>query len=1020
MGEGGAGSDDEHQLIADSEQLVALETQRAVCSESLGLEESCSRLRQFDSLEVMDYKATLNLPQTDFPMKANLPQREPELLALWERERLYEQIQERGRGRPRYILHDGPPYANGRIHIGHALNKILKDIIVKSKTMAGYYVPYVPGWDCHGLPIEHQVLKELGEKKKDLDASAIRKLCRDYAEKYFKIQRDEFRRLGVLGDWEQPYLTMDPAYEATVLREFGKFVAKGGVYKGLKPVFWCTQDQTALAEAEVEYEDHVSPSIYVRFPMVLSPAALGGVFSGVKFPSDVRSVSVVIWTTTPWTLPANQAVCLHPDIDYAFVKAGDEVLVIAEKLVDAVTAACAIPKHSIIGVTKGREGFEGLDCKRPLSEKCSPVVLGDFVTLDQGTGCVHIAPGHGQEDYELALRYNSPRYRTVLAQPLEVFVPVDEMGRFTDSVEDFAGQHVFKANSAIVEKLRSTGVLLGHGTLTHSYPHCWRCKNPVIFRATEQWFVSMEQTPWEGHRVISTASSVRPFSWGPSEKPWELRDEALNEINRVKWIPPWGRDRIYGMILNRPDWCLSRQRVWGVPIPGFTCQACKKVLADPAVIEHVAKLVEKQGADVWFQKSATELMPPGTACPECGGREFEKEKDILDVWFESGVSYAAVLKPRGWWPADLYLEGSDQHRGWFHSALLAGVVTDGRAPYKSVLTHGFVVDGAGKKMSKSAGNVVAPQDVIKQSGAEILRLWVAAQDYREDLRISQEILNHLVEAYRKIRNTCRFLLSNLYDFDPVQHRVPYEQLSELDRWALGRLGELIPRIARAYEDFEFHTIFHALNNFCAVDLSAVYLDILKDRLYTFRKDSPLRRGAQTVLFDVLVALTKLMAPILSFTAEEIWRMLPETARREAGANSVHLASFPKADSKWKDEALAQRWERLLEIRTRVQAELELKRREKVIGASLEARVVLAANPEAYRLLKEYEQDLPTLFIVSQVEVKEMHHPLQHTDVVVTVTKAEGAKCERCWHYRPAVGTFPDHPTLCDRCVEAIR
>jgi isoleucyl-tRNA synthetase len=940
----------------------------------------------------MDYKATLNLPKTDFPMKANLAQREPELLAFWERERLYERIQEQGQGRPLYILHDGPPYANGRIHIGHALNKILKDIIVKSKTMAGYHVPYVPGWDCHGLPIEHQVLKELGEKKKDLDTSSIRKLCRDYAEKYYKIQREEFQRLGVLGDWQRPYLTMDPAYEATILLEFGKFVERGGVYKGLKPVLWCTTDQTALAEAEVEYEDHTSPSIYVKFPMVTPPHVLASASPlHIKFPPDVESVSVVIWTTTPWTLPANQAVCLHPDIEYAFVKVGREVLVIARKLLDGVAKACGLAEYAVVGVRRGGEGFEGLETQRPLTNGLSPILLGDFVTLEQGTGCVHIAPGHGQEDYALVLAHNA---KASPGERLEILAPVDDAGRFTDVVKEFAGQHVFKANPAIVERLKANGRLVGHGSLTHAYPHCWRCKQPVIFRATEQWFLSMETN--------------------------DLRREALGEIERVRWIPPWGRDRIHGMIENRPDWCLSRQRVWGVPIPGFTCSGCRRVLADPSVIEHVADLVGRHGADVWFQKPAAELLPAGTTCPACGGRAFEKERDILDVWFESGVSYAAVLKPRKWWPADLYLEGSDQHRGWFHSALLAGVVTDQRAPYKAVLTHGFVVDGQGKKMSKSAGNVVAPQDVIKQSGAEILRLWVSAQDYREDLRISQEILNHLIEAYRKIRNTCRFLLSNLYDFDPAQHRVPYEQLPELDRWALGRLGELIPRVVRAYEEFEFHTIFHALNNFCAVDLSAIYLDILKDRLYTFRKDSPLRRGSQTVLYDVLVALTKLMAPILSFTAEEIWRILPEAARREAGADSVHLASFPEVHPKWKDEILAQRWERLLAIRTRVQAELEQKRRDKIIGASLEARVILQANPEAYALLKEYEQDLPTLFIVSQVEVKEVQHLPEQSDVVVTVAKAEGEKCERCWNYRPAVGAFPDHRTLCDRCVEAIR
>ncbi len=932
----------------------------------------------------MDYKATLNLPKTDFPMKANLPQREPEMLARWEQERLYERIQEQGtkENRKLFVLHDGPPYANGRIHIGHALNKILKDIIIKSKTMAGFRVPYVPGWDCHGLPIEHQVLKELGDKKKDLDAAAIRKLCRDYAEKYVAIQRDEFKRLGVLGDWEHPYLTMNHSYEATILREFGKFVAKGGVYKGLKPVLWCTHDRTALAEAEVEYEDHTSPSVYVKFPFVDAPARLADQF-GIEL-AGIKSVSVVIWTTTPWTLPANQAVCLHPEYDYAFVKVGDEAYVLAKPLVDSVVKACVLPDHSILGIKKGRE-FHKLGTRRPLLEGTSPVLLGDFVTLDQGTGCVHIAPGHGMEDYVLALEHNASVPK---GEQLEVLAPLDDAGRFTDRVKDFSGQHVFKANPLIVEALKGRGLLLGHGSLGHSYPHCWRCKQPVIFRATEQWFVSMQTN--------------------------DLRKKTLTAIDeQVKWIPSWGRDRIHGMILNRPDWCLSRQRVWGVPIPGFTCKACKKVLADSTVIEHVAKLVEKQGADVWFQKSAAELMPAGTTCA-CGGKEFEKERDILDVWFESGVSFAAVLKPQGWWPAGLYLEGSDQHRGWFHSALLAGMTADGKPPYEAVLTHGFVVDGAGKKMSKSAGNVVAPQDVIKQSGAEILRLWVAAQDYREDLRISQEILNHLVEAYRKIRNTCRFLLSNLYDFDPAVHRVAYEKLPELDRWALLRLGELIPKVRTAYYDYEFHAIFHALNNFCSVDLSAVYLDILKDRLYTFHKDAHERRSSQTVLHDILIALTKLMAPVLSFTADEMWRMLPEAARKEAA--NVHLASFPEANPKWADEKLAQRWEQLLEIRVAVQASLEAQRRDKVIGSALEAKVVLKADDATQAFLKPYESELPALFIVSQVALERG----AQKGCSAEIRRAEGGKCERCWNYRPAVGTFKDHPTLCDRCVEAIR
>ena len=937
----------------------------------------------------MDYKSTLNLPKTDFPMKANLPQREPELLAWWEQERLYERIQEAGKGRPRYLLHDGPPYANGRIHIGHALNKILKDIVVKSKTMAGFQAPYVPGWDCHGLPIEHQVLKDLGEKKKTLDAMAIRKLCREYAEKFYKIQREEFQRLGVLGDWENPYLTMNYAYEATILREFGKFVERGGVYKGLKPVLWCTQDQTALAEAEVEYEDHTSPSIYVKFPVAGGSAAVAARFPGLKLLANASAVSVVIWTTTPWTLPANQAVCLHPDIDYAFVQVGSEVVIVAEKLLDNVAKACKLDGYRVLAVKKGREGFEGLETQRPLTTGLSPILLGDFVTLEQGTGCVHIAPGHGMEDYLLVLEHNA---KASPGERLEILAPVDNAGRFTETVADFAGQHVFKANPGIVEQLRIKGKLLGHGQLAHSYPHCWRCKSPVIFRATEQWFVSMERN--------------------------ELRQEALAEINRVQWIPPWGKDRINGMIANRPDWCLSRQRVWGVPIPGFTCEGCRHVLADPVIIEHIATAMETTGADVWFERSASELLPAGTKCPQCGGMNFEKEKDILDVWFESGVSYAAVLKPRKWWPADLYLEGSDQHRGWFHSALLAGVVTDRRAPYQAVLTHGFVLDGQGRKMSKSAGNVVAPQDVIKQSGAEILRLWVSAQDYREDLRISPEILNHLIEAYRKIRNTCRFLLSNLYDFDPGKDRVPYEKLPELDRWALMRTEELKMRVRRAYDDCEFHAIYHALNNFCSVDLSATYLDILKDRLYTFRTDSPLRRGSQTVLYEIIVAMTKLMAPVLSFTAEEIWRSLTAQMGGALGTSSVHLAQFPEAHPEWQDAKLAQRWERLLDCRTSVQGVLEISRRDKVIGSSLEASVEVHANAEDFTFLKTYERDLPMVFIVSQVKLAaggDAKRPL-----TIVASKSSFGKCERCWNYREAVGKDPAHPSLCDRCVEAVQ
>ncbi|TLY38446.1 MAG: isoleucine--tRNA ligase [Nitrospirae bacterium] len=924
----------------------------------------------------MDYKATLNLPQTDFPMKANLPEREPVMLAKWEQERLYEQIQKAEHPKGRYVLHDGPPYANGRIHIGHALNKILKDIIVKSKTMEGYHAPYVPGWDCHGLPIEHQVLKELGEKKKTLGKLEIRKLCRDYADKFFKIQRDEFKRLGVLGDWEHPYLTMTHDYEATILREFGKFVKAGGVYKGKKPVLWCPVDETALAEAEVEYEDHTSPSIYVKFALEGSPKELAK--QGIVVPPDVQQISIVIWTTTPWTLPANQAIAVHPDFDYVFVKVGDEAFVIAEQLVEAVAKACGFSSGTILHRAKGTD-LHQLLCRRPLSKGLSPVLLADFVTLDQGTGCVHIAPGHGQEDYELSLRNSS----------LKVLAPVDNRGRFTEEVPEFQSLKVFEANPKITENLKERGLLLGETKLTHSYPHCWRCKNPVIFRATDQWFVSMEKNG--------------------------LRTKALKEIERVKWIPSWGRDRIHGMIENRPDWCLSRQRVWGVPIPGFSCQKCHFILVSPEIVEHITKLVEQHGTDVWFEKDVAALLPAGTVCPQCHSTAFEKEHDILDVWFESGVSYAGVLKPRQWWPAALYLEGSDQHRGWFHSALLAGVTTDGRAPYDSVLTHGFVVDGEGKKMSKSAGNVVAPQEVMKQYGADILRLWVSAQDYTEDLRLSPTILTRLSDAYRKIRNTTRFLLGNLDDYEPANDAPSDDQLSEIDHWALMRLHRLIECVGHNYEKFDFRQIFHELDYFCSVDMSAIYLDVLKDRLYTFRKDSPARRASQRVLHEILLSLTKLMAPILTFTAEEIWQSIPDNQR---GASSVHLTQFPQGDSRYRDEKLVERWEKLLDVRSKVQAELEEKRREKLIGAPLEAKVLIDANPEKYEMLSNCN-DLPGLFIVSQVELKEVHHLPERPDFEVKVVKAEGKKCARCWRYQNTVGENKMHPDLCDRCVEAV-
>ena len=786
-----------------------------------------------------DYKDTLNLPQTAFPMKANLVQKEAELLDFWLKNHIYQKIQGKDRSGT-YLLHDGPPYANGNIHLGHALNKILKDIIIKYKSMKGYYSPYVPGWDCHGLPIEHQVDKNLGSKKEGISILKKRQLCREYALKFLDIQREEFKRLGVFGDWQEPYLTMAYSYEASIVREFGRFVEKGYVYKGKKPVHWCPSCVTALAEAEVEYADKESPSIYVKFRILdddLSRIGLEG-----------KNAFFIIWTTTPWTLPANLALAVNPEIEYWAIEVGGSVYIISRNLAKNIPTlfwadlidASNTPlsgEHNFLSI-KG-DKLIGVRARHPFIDRLSKVVAGDFVSVEEGTGIVHIAPGHGEEDYEIGIKYG-----------LDVYAPVDDKGRFTEQTGDLAGQNVFKSNEGIIEKLKGNNALLGTpAKITHSYPHCWRCKKPVIFRATEQWFISMEKN--------------------------SLRQNALAEIKQVEWIPKWGRERIYGMVERRPDWCVSRQRAWGVPITLLQCKGCRHIITDRVVIDNVVREVEKAGADVWFEKSAEAFLPNGYKCPKCGKTEFLKEMDILDVWFDSGVSHAAVMETdkRLSWPADLYLEGSDQHRGWFQSSILASVGTRGKAPYRAVLTHGFVVDGQGKKMSKSLGNVISPQEVIGKYGAEILRLWVSAADYREDMRISKEILDRLIEAYRKIRNTCRFFLGNVCDFDPA---VGKDELLEIDRLAMSMLQDLIKKVDRAYEEFQFHEVFHSIYNFCVTEMSAFYLDVLKDRLYTFKSDSRQRRSAQWVLYNILVALTKMMAPILSFTAEEIWRYIPRS------------------------------------------------------------------------------------------------------------------------------------------------
>ncbi len=926
----------------------------------------------------MDYKATLNLPKTDFPMKANLKDLEPKVLSKWQEQGIYHLLLEQKKSGKRYILHDGPPYANGHIHIGHALNKILKDIIVKFKTMEGFSCPYVPGWDCHGLPIEHQVLKNLGPKKDTMGQQEVRKLCREYAGKFVDIQREEFKRLGVLGDWENPYLTMAYGYEATIIRELGKFVGNGSVYKGKKPVYWCGFDETALAEAEVEYADHESPSIYVKFP-VPDAARLLPSLKG-------KQVSIVIWTTTPWTLVANLAVALHPEYDYVAVLSKGEVLILAEALLKQSLEKFGADDHKIIEKFKGKK-LEGLKARHPFIDRDSLVILGEHVTLDAGTGAVHTAPGHGQEDYEAGLRYG-----------LDIYAPVDNKGRFTKEAGEFAGQQVFKANKAIIELLKAKGALMAEEKISHSYPHCWRCKNPVIFRATEQWFISMKSKG--------------------------LLKRTTEAVQTVTWVPAWGRDRFFSMVENRPDWVISRQRAWGVPIVAFKCKACGELLLEQTVIDHVADIAEKEGADVWFAKSSSELLPQGTTCKKCKAGDFEKEMDILDVWFDSGVSHAAVLRkrPELSWPADMYLEGSDQHRGWFQSSLLTAVGVTGTAPYRTVLTHGFTVDGSGKKMSKSAGNVVAPQEVIDQYGAEVLRLWVSAADYRDDIRISKEILTHLAEAYRRIRNTCRYLLGNLSDFNPETDRVADNDLLEIDQWALLRLQKLVERVRKAYDDYEFHVVFHSIHNFCAVDMSSFYLDVLKDRLYTAKQTSVQRRSGQTTIHAILSALVRLMAPVLSFTSDEVWGYMKESA----AAQSVFLTAFPKAEERYLDTGLEERWDRILKVRSEVAKVLEALRKEKKIGHSLDASVTLYAGPELLEFLDGYRDDLAFIFIVSSVALaKEPDAPpraYQSQDVKglrIAAGPAKGKKCARCWMYLEDVGTVQDHPEICGRCARAL-
>ena len=926
----------------------------------------------------VDYKQTINLPQTAFPMQAKLPEREPQRLAKWQAEDLGGQILKRREGAPNYCLHDGPPYANGDIHIGHALNKILKDLLVRYKTMTGHYSYYVPGWDCHGLPIEQKVLQKLGSKVHQMAPAEVRKQCHDYALKWVGVQREQFKRLGIGGDWDHPYLTLDPKVESGILSAFRDLAARGLVHKGFRPVYWDPVYQTALAEAEIEYETHTSDSIYVKFPLIEQGAvpALAG----------LANVSVVIWTTTPWTLPANMAVCLHPDFEYVALAVKGEHYIVAKELAESFAKACEIAEYSVAASLCAAD-LVGKHCKHPIfPDKTSLIILGSHVTLETGTGCVHTAPGHGVDDFNVGK-----------ANGLEVFVPVDGAGRYTAEYPEMQGVNVFEANPRIVEKLQNAGLLVGHGKIQHQYPFSWRSHKPIIFRATEQWFMDLDNAG--------------------------VRQRALQAIdNDVQWIPGWGHDRIYNMVAARPNWCLSRQRSWGVPIPSIHSKKEGKSILCLPLIEKFIEVVREKGTDAWFTEPLEAFWPEGWTYEPTGeskAEQFEKEFDILDVWFDSGATHIAVLEQREGLesPASMYLEGADQHRGWFQSSLLVGIGARDRAPFKTVLTHGFVLDEKGEAMSKSKGNVISPQEIVSRMGADGLRLWVISEDYRSDVRISKQMLDHIAEAYRRIRNTFRFLIGNLADFDPQVNAVDLERMEESDRWALGQLNELVARVTEAYEKCEFHRIFHFAHGFCSVQLSALYLDIIKDRLYCSAPDDLTRRSAQTVCHRILDTLVRLVAPVLVFTADEVWefgRLGPET--------SVHLADFPKARPEWTPSGpLATKWEKLLALRAEVSKTLEEARRAKAIGHSLDAEVAIeAASGEESEFLTKNIALLKNLFIVSHVRVIEGSTPQNESAWKITVAPASGAKCERCWMIDPQVGEDAKHPGLCPRCADVVK
>ncbi len=943
--------------------------------------------------EPLELKKTVNLPKTDFAQKANLGQSEPSRLEKWKDAKLYEQIREARRGAEKFILHDGPPYANADIHLGTALNKILKDFVVKSRSMMGFDAPFVPGYDCHGLPIETYVEKKLAEKgknKNDLPVSTFRRLCREHAEHAMDGQTRDFSRLGVFGEWDNPYLTMSNEYESETARLFGRFLERGYVYKGLRPVYWCVHDQTALAEAEVEYKEHTSLSVYVKFPLK-SDAGL------IDEKLENKRVFVVIWTTTPWTLPANLGITVHPDFDYSAIEAKGEVYIVASELAKSFAETCGLGEARELVRFKGSK-LDKLEAKHAWLDRVSLLMNGNHVTLGEadaeveldvrfesktssksGTGCVHTAPGHGHDDFVIGKLYS-----------LEIYCPVDNAGRFTAEVEHFAGENIFKANPQIVEFLRESGALLYSENYNHRYPHCWRCKNPVIFRATPQWFVSMDKEAQNGEKI-------------------SLRENALSEVERVKWHPGWGEGRMRNMLKGRPDWCVSRQRSWGVPIPVFYCSACDEAVADAQIVNHVADIFQAETADAWYNREARDLLPENFKCPKCGAADFTKETDILDVWFDSGSSCVAVLetRPNLQFPADVYFEGGDQFRGWYNSSLMCGLAARDRAPYKQVVTYGWVVDGEGRQMHKSGGNAISPNEVVKKSGAEIIRLWASAMDITEDVRCSDEILSRVTDAYRKFRNTLRYALGNLDNFNPESDRAALQEMLEIDRWVLAELDNVVEKVVCGYENYDFQTAYQTLYNFVSVTLSARYFDIIKDRLYIFAPKSVERRSAQTALYEITDKLCRLLAPILAFTADEAFENLPNQT-----LESIHLAEFPKVSGA-DDSKLLMDWERIFSIRDEVLKSLEEARAAKVIGSSLEAKVILTVDKETMRFLIAYYEDLRYIFIVSQTEVHE------GDALKVEIQKADGAKCERCWNYSVRVGESEKYPTACERCVNAL-